>query len=107
MPKHKRKQLSEMTIGEEGFCSLESHYIGPACPLCVSGDQAGANIVTRTFLLDSEVYEECSPQATLHVRRLIMGFLVGRPDDAPPVQSLPELPLNPLSVVGTYPKQPD
>jgi hypothetical protein len=96
-----QKMLSEMEIGEEGFCSVLSLYGGPALP--VWGEDArvsGIPVTTRTFLMDSEVYPMLSPQATLRVKRLPIGFSVGFPDGTPTIKfrpgHLPKL----LPVVG-------
>jgi hypothetical protein len=99
------KMLSEMEIGEEGFCSVLSLYGGPALP--VWGEDArvsGIPVTTRTFLMDSEVYPKRSPQAALRVKRLTMGFSVGFPDGAPTVKFRHGHLPNPLPVVGMDPQ---
>ena len=75
-----QKMLSEMAVGEQGFCSALSLYGGPALPAW--GQEArvsGIPVTTRTFLVDSEVSPKLSPQASLRVRRLKMGFSIGCP----------------------------
>jgi hypothetical protein len=104
LSEHNPRMLSEMEIGEEGFCSLQSLYGGPALPTwgqdaCVSG----MPLTTRTFLVDSKVYPNRSPQAALRVKRLMAGFSVGFPDGAPTVKFLPGHPPSPLPVVGMDP----
>jgi hypothetical protein len=100
-----RKMLSEMEIGEEGFCSLQSLYGGPALPAWgQDGRVSGIPLTTRTFLVDSEVSPKRSPQAALRVKRLTAGFSVGFPDGAPTVKFLPGHPPKPLPVVGMDPQ---
>jgi hypothetical protein len=100
-----QKMLSEMEIGEEGFCSVLSLYGGPALP--VWGEDArvsGIPVTTRTFLMDSEVYSKPSPEARLRVKRLKMGFSVGFPDGAPTVKFRAGHLPKPLPVVGMDPQ---
>jgi hypothetical protein len=82
-----QKMLSEMEIGEEGFCSALSLYGGPALPVWSEDARvSGIPVTTRTFLMDSEVYPKGSPQAALRVKRVTMGFSVGFPDGAPTIK---------------------
>ena len=100
-----RRVLSEMEIGEEGFCSLQSLYGGPALPVWGHhADVAGTLMTTRTFLVDSEVYPNWSLQATLNVKRLTAGFSVAFPDGATTVKFRRDHPATPLPVVGSEPR---
>jgi hypothetical protein len=94
------KMLSQMGIGEEGFCSLQSLYGGPALPVWTPNPQVAYLPLTRTFLLDSEVYPDRSRQAMLRVKRLTMGFSVGIPDGAATIKLRRDHPPMPLPVVG-------
>lgn len=99
---HKPRMISEMAIGEKGFCSAQSLYGGPALPVLGHDAQvSGMSLMTRTFLLDSQVYPEASEQATLYVQRELIGFYVRLPVDATTVKFRRNHPPNPLPVVGT------
>ena len=77
----RQKTISEMAIGEEGFCSLKALYGGPVRPVWGKGAKnSGKPLTTRTFLLDSPIIPARSAECTLHVRREMMGFSVRFPE---------------------------
>jgi hypothetical protein len=99
------KMMSEMDIGAKGFCDVNALYGGP--PRAVWGQGvpvSGTALMTRSFLLDSEVFPESSPQAALFVQRELMGYYVRIPAGAPTVKFRRDHPPTPLPVVGTDPQ---
>jgi hypothetical protein len=104
----RQRMISEMGIGEEGFCSLKSLYGGPPLPIWGQDRRASRTLLmTRTFLLDSEIYSVRSIHATLHVTREPMGFAVRVPDGAPTVRFRRDHPPIPLPIVGINSSEPE
>ena len=107
------KKLSEMAIGEQGFCSLSAHYAGLARPLWGQNAQVLAEMrgcqqmTTERFLLQSPVYPTRTPNATLAVKREDKGYSVRFPVGWSPRKFLAPLPANPLPIVGTNQNQPN
>jgi hypothetical protein len=107
MPEQQATKLSDMAIGEKGFCSVKAYYHGPVLPVWEQPVQAGGKLTTGTFLLDSDVYPDRSPRATLYVERLSIVFAVGLPDGAPPAPYRADHPQIPLPVAGHNPIPPE
>lgn len=98
MPEQKAKALSEMAIAEKGFCNVKAYYEGPERPVWELPDLP--SLTTKTFLLDSDFYLKRSPQATLYVKRVPTGYVVGLPDPPHPIPQRAGHPQIPLPVVG-------
>jgi hypothetical protein len=104
----RQKMISEMAIGEEGFCGQKALYGGPARPVWGQGAwKSGTPLTTRTFLWDSPVFPTPSKQATLHVKREMMGFYVRFSDGAPTIKFRANHPPIPLPVIGANPDSPE
>ena len=92
--------VGQMRVGDEGYCAVGAVYVAPASP---SGPDEVRRVAstTRFLLPDSDVYDEPSPTAKVHVRRLDDGFAIRMPPGEVASRYLPRPVPGPLPVVGT------
>jgi hypothetical protein len=79
--------VSQMLVGEEGYCPIEALYVAPSSP---SGSDVFCDVAsTSRFLLpESDAYSEPSPMAKVHIRRLEDGFAIRLPPGEVPSRYL-------------------
>jgi hypothetical protein len=78
---------SELQVGDQGYCTLDSIYVAPSGP--DEGHDVGS---TARFLLpDANIYTEPVTTAKVHVTRLENGLAIRVPTGEVPSRYLPQV----------------
>ncbi len=92
--------LSQLQVGEEGFCTLDAIYVAPSAP---SGPDEGRDVATTALFLlpDAEVHAEPVMTSKVHVQRVEDGLVIRVPKGEVPSRYLPQIVPGSLPVVAT------
>jgi hypothetical protein len=109
MADQRPKRLSEMMIGEKGFCSKDAVYVGERLstfgPTIGQPEPRHGFPGTSTFLRPNlPVYHEPSDRANIPVERHDMGFIVQWTNDIS-IQADEHGAIQPLLVISIVPPQ--